>query len=68
MNKPICKCCDSDEFIHVRKGGGYRCTRCGTIFDDFHRVIGPQEYEPIKNQLERIPIYSTAVTGNLALG
>ena len=48
-NKPICECCNSDKYIHMRKGGGYRCERCKTIFDDKHTVIGEQNYKEARD-------------------
>jgi tRNA(Ile2) C34 agmatinyltransferase TiaS len=48
MSKPICACCNSDEHVVERSGGGYRCERCKTIWDSAHRLIGPQNYEEAK--------------------
>ena len=33
-------CCDDSKWIKPRKGGGWRCLECGTIFDDYGRPIG----------------------------
>ena len=47
--KPKCACCDSDKFIHIRSGGGYRCERCKTIFDAYGRVVGSQNYREVSS-------------------
>ena len=36
-------CCDDGKHLTRRRGGGYRCKKCGNIFDDYGRLIGEDE-------------------------
>ena len=44
---PKCKCCDSGKFLIERKGGGFRCERCKTIFNEYGDVIGKQNMHAV---------------------
>jgi hypothetical protein len=48
MDRPICGCCNSDEFVVYRRGGGYRCERCKTIWDEKGALVGPQSTKPCR--------------------
>lgn len=37
------RCCDNSKHIITRGGGGYRCKKCGNIFDEYGRLIGEDE-------------------------
>ena len=48
MDKPVCECCNTDEFVVQRRGGGYRCERCKTIWNERGALVGPQSTKPCR--------------------
>jgi ribosomal protein L37AE/L43A len=44
--KPVCDCCGK-EYVVARKGGGFRCESCKTIWDDHGQLVGPQNTQNI---------------------